>query len=96
MAGLMLVISFLLFFGGLGMWFVRLGTWPTYRDQAIDMMTWGLAVLVVLAILLMVVQFVQKNQGLAMFAIGVAIVIAVAFLAVKVSQAKGDGEEGGH
>lgn len=95
MVGLMLTLSFLMFFGGLGMWFVRLGTYPTYRDEAIKLMTWAVAILFVLAVLLAVVQFVQRHTALASFLVGVAIVIAVAWVAVKVSQTKG-GDENGH
>lgn len=93
--GLMLVLCFLLFFGGLGMWFVRLGTYPTYRDDAIRLMTWAVAIMFVLAVLLAIVQFIQRHAALASFLVGIAIVIGVAWLAVKVSQAKG-GEDKEH
>lgn len=95
MVGLMLTLSFLMFFGGLGMWFVRLGTYPTYRDEAIKLMTWAVVILFVLAVLLAVVQFIQQHTALASFLAGIAIVIGVAWVAVKVSQAKG-GDENGH
>lgn len=93
MVGLMIVIAFLCFFGGAGMWFLRLGTYPTYRDEAINLMQWAVAILFTLAILLAVVRFVQTNAALASFLVGVVIVIAVAFLIVKLSQAKGADED---
>jgi len=93
MVGLMLVAAFLLFFGGLGMWFARLGTWPTYRDEGISLMQWGVGVLFVLAILLAVVQFVQKHAALAAFLVGVVIVIGVAILLAKAQQAGGEDNE---
>lgn len=88
MVGLMLVFAFLFFFGGLGMWFVRLGTWPTYRDEAITLMQWGVAVLFVLAVLLAFVQFIQKHAALASFLAGVVIVIGVILVVLHLSQAK--------
>jgi hypothetical protein len=92
MVGLMLVFSFLFFFGGFGLWFTRLGTFPTYRDEAIKLMEWGVVVLFVLAVLLFVVQFVQKHAAVAAFLVGIAIVGAVAVLVIKTSETK-DPEE---
>lgn len=96
MVGLMLVFAFLFFFGGLGMWFVRLGTWPTYRDEAIRLMQWGVVILFVLAALLAIVQFVQKHVAAATFLVGIVIVIGVAWMVVTVSQAKGEDDEKKH
>lgn len=96
MVGLMLVFAFLFFFGGLGMWFVRLGTWPTYRDEAIRLMQWGVVILFVLAALLAIVQFVQKHVAAATFLAGIVIVIGVAWVVVTVSQAKGEDDEKKH
>ncbi len=93
MVGLMLVFAFLFFFGGFGMWFTRLGTYPTYRDEAIRLMQWGVVVLFVLAVLLFIVQFVQKHAAVAAFLVGIVIVAAVALLFIKASQAKGSEEE---
>lgn len=93
MVGLMLVFSFLFFFGGLGMWFVRLGTWPTYRDEAIRLMQWGVVVLFVLAALLAFVQFVQKHVAIASLLAGLVVVAIVAWVFVTLSTAKGDDEK---
>lgn len=93
MVGLMLVFSFLFFFGGFGMWFTRLGTWPTYRDEAIKLMQWGVVVLFVLAVLLFAVQFVQKHAAIAAFIVGVVIVAGFTWLFVQVSQEKSGEEE---
>lgn len=96
MVGLMLVFAFLFFFGGLGMWAVRLGTWPTYRDEAIRLMQWGVVILFVLAALLAIVQFVQTHVAVATFLAGIVIVIGVAWMVVTVSQAKGEDDEKKH
>ena len=90
MVGLMLVAAFLFFFGGLGMWFTRLGTYPTYRDDAIELMQWGVGILFVLAVLLAVVQFVQTHAALASLIVGILVVIGVALVVVSVSQMKGE------
>ena len=58
--GFMLTASLLVFFGGLGVYFTRLGTWPSNRDQGIKIMEWGVALLFVLVVILAVVQFFQK------------------------------------
>lgn len=88
MVGLMLVFAFIFFFSGLGMWFVRLGTWPTYRDEAIAYMQWGVVILFVLAVLLAVVQFVQEHTAIASFVVGIVLVVAVAWMVVTLSQSK--------
>lgn len=92
MAGIMLVVSILLFFGGLGMWFTRLGTWPTYRDEAIKMMAWGTSVLFVLAVLLALVQFIQNNLALASFIVGLVFIGLIVWFVLTVSASKKDDE----
>src|SRR3990167_4668604 len=62
-AGLMLTMSILLFFGGLGVYFTRLGTWPSDRDLAIKIMEWGGSVLFVLIVILAIVIYVAANTG---------------------------------
>jgi hypothetical protein len=93
LAGLMLVVSFLLFFGGLGMWMARLGTFPTYRDDAIVMMQWGVAILFVLAALLALVQFIQKNTDIAYMILGGVVVAVGIWIALTVAAQKPDEDE---
>jgi hypothetical protein len=93
LAGLMLVVSFLLFFGGLGMWMARLGTFPTYRDDAIMMMQWGVAILFVLAALLALVQFIQKNTDIAYMILGGVVVAVGIWIALTVAAQKPDEDE---
>lgn len=82
LVGLMLVTSILLMGGGLILWYVRLGTFPTYRDDAIHMMEWSVAILFVLVVLLGIAQFVQTHLALAMMAVGaVAAAVATYFVA---------------
>jgi hypothetical protein len=93
--GLMLVGSVLLMIGGLILWYVRLGTYPTYRDQAIEMMEWAVAILFVLAVLLGIAQFVQTHMALAMMLIGAAVALVVLY-AVGSSFFAGGEEEHEH
>ncbi len=95
-AGLMLVSSILLMVGGLGVWYVRLGTFPTYRDDAIVIMRWGVSILFVLVVLLGVAQYVQTHMSIAMLAIGVVIVAAIAYFVASTMMAGGGGEEEHH
>ncbi|MDB5238136.1 MAG: hypothetical protein JWM46_406 [Candidatus Kaiserbacteria bacterium] len=91
--GLMLAAAFLLYFGGLVVWFIRLGTWPTYRDEAIEYMQWAVAVLFVLVVLLALVQFVQNHTATAMLVLGFIIVGLVAWAVFTVASAPDASEE---
>lgn len=91
--GLMLVAAFLLFFGGLAMWFSRLGTYPTNRDEAIKLMQWGVVVLFVLAVFLALSQFVQKHAAAAAFVAGIVIVAAGIWVVFTVATAKEEGAD---
>ncbi len=90
--GLMLVASMLFMGGGLMLWYVRLGTYPTYRDRAIEMMQWAVAILFVLVVLLGVAQYVQTHMAVAIFALGTLIAAAVAYM-VATTMLGGGGEE---
>ena len=91
----MLVMSILLMMAGLGLWYVRLGTSPTYRDDAIQMMQWGVELLFVLVVLLSVAQYVQTHMAVSMMAIG-AVVAAIVVYFVGTNLMSGGGEEEEH
>ncbi len=91
--GLMLVTAFLLFFGGLVVWFIRLGTSPTHRDEAISIMEWAVAVLFILVVLLAIAQFIQNHTAVASTVLGFIIVGLVAWLIFTVLTAEGPSEE---
>lgn len=73
-AGIMLTLSILLFVGGFIMYLVRLGTWPTYREQAVEIMKYGVATLFVLIVVLGVQQFLMRHLLVAV-SIGALILI---------------------
>jgi hypothetical protein len=93
--GMMLVVSLLLMGGGLMLWYVRLGTYPTYRDDAIVMMQWAVAILFVIVVLLGVAQYVQTHMALSVMVIGAIIAAAVAYFVVT-NLVAGGGEEEEH
>jgi hypothetical protein len=83
--GLMLVASVLLMGGGFVIWIARLGVWPSYRDDAIHAMQWGVATLFTLVLILAVVRLVQNYTDTAMFLVGVLVIFAVVVIAIRVA-----------
>lgn len=91
--GLMLTAAFLSFGTGTILWAARLGTYPTYRDEGIRYMMWGVVVLFVLVILLAVVQFVQHHAAAAAFLFGVVVLILAGWMVLTVATAKEEKKE---
>ncbi|MFA7309465.1 MAG: hypothetical protein WC050_01035 [Candidatus Paceibacterota bacterium] len=91
--GLMLVAAFLCMGTGMLLWVVRLSTYPTYRDEGILLMMWGVAILFVLLVLLAIVQFIQFHAAAASFVFGIIILIAVAWFVIAVLMAKEEKKE---
>ena len=90
--GLMLVGALLTYGIGFVVWCVRLGTWPTYRTEAIKIMEWSVVILFVLVVLLGVVQFFQHHPRAAGYTIAV-ILLAIVAGVILVLAAKGGGKE---
>src|SRR3989344_4655331 len=82
--GLMLTAALLMFFGGLWVYFARLGTWPSHRDTAIKIMEWGVGILFVLIIILAIVQFSQKYPRIASMIVGGIVLLVVLYFAFTV------------
>src|SRR3989344_9367876 len=59
--GLMLTLSLVFFIGGFIIYLVRLGTWPTYREDAVELMKWGVSILFTLILILGVQQFLLSH-----------------------------------
>ena len=93
--GLMLVAAFLLYFGALAGWVARLGAYPSYRDEMIHLMMWGVAVLFVLVIILFLIHFVQVYQATAAFILGIILFLIVVWIIMTAvtSKPKKDDEE---
>ena len=91
--GLMLTAALLLFFGGLWVYFSRLGTWPNNRDEALKIMEWGVAVLFTLIILLAIVQFFQRYPKVMSMVVAGIVILILAGITLRVSMAKKEKEE---
>jgi|SRR3989344_4754166 len=91
--GLMLTAALLLFFGGLWVYFSRLGTWPNNRDEALKIMEWGVAVLFTLIILLAIVQFFQRYPKVMSMVVAGIVILILAGITLWVTMAKKEKEE---
>src|SRR3990167_6382361 len=59
--GLMLTVARVTYGIGAVIWIVRLGTWPSYRTEAIKILEWSVVILFVLVVLLLIVQFFRYH-----------------------------------
>ncbi len=94
--GLMLTVSILLMGAACLMWMVRLGTTPTYRDQAIHLMQWAIAILFTLTVILFIVQYVQKNTATAVYLIGFAVLAGIGWAIFVAMQGSGKDPDAEH
>ena len=81
--GLFLVATLLVFASGVFVYFVRLGTWPTHRDTAIEVMEWGISMLFILIVILGIVQFFQRYPGIALPLFAFVIIVIVGFFILR-------------
>lgn len=90
--GLMLTVALITYGAGFVIWITRLGTWPTYRTEAIKIMEWSVVILFVLVVLLAIVQFFQYHPREAAFVVsvivGLAIVGIIIFLVSRPAEKK--------
>ncbi|RJQ34689.1 hypothetical protein C4568_02045 [Candidatus Parcubacteria bacterium] len=93
--GVMLVTSILLFCGGFLMYLTRLGTWPTYREEAVEIMKWGVSVLFTLVIILAIQQFLLSNLTVAVTVLVLIFVALVFWAYMTATAAPPKKEEGG-
>lgn len=97
--GVMLSVALLTYFFGMVLWSIRLGTWPSYRTEAIKIMEWSVAMLFMLIILLGVVQFFQNHQQAAAYVVSALVLIGIVWAVVLIMSDSGDGHDkggGGH
>lgn len=80
--GLAVAASVLLMGGGFIMWIARLGTWPTYRDDAIRLMEWGVATLFTLIVVLGIVEFIQTHTSLTLYIVSVVVIVLVIWIII--------------
>ena len=91
--GIMLTVA--LFTYGLGfiLWLCRLGTWPTYRTEAIKIMEWSVVILFVLVVLLAIVQFFQNHRQAATWVVSIIIGIFIIWVIVYLAAHSGGGKK---
>lgn len=93
--GILLTVSLLMYFVGAMMWVTRLGTWPSYRTEAIKVLEWAVMTLFVLNVLLIIVQFFQKHAQAASYVLSAIIVLIVAWVIFKIAMGSGGEKEEG-
>ena len=93
LVGLMLTAALLAYGFGFIMWWIRLGTWPTYRTEAIKILEWAVAILFTLIVLLAIVQFFQRHPHEATYVISAVVIILVIWMVVYLVAHSGGGEE---
>ena len=89
--GLMLTVALLTYGLGFALWLCRLGTWPTYRTEAIKIMEWSVVVLFVLVVLLAIVQFFQYHPRQAGFVVSIVVGIIVIWVILYLAAHSGGG-----
>ncbi len=87
--GLMLTVALTTYFGGLVLWWTRLGSWPSYRTQAIKVMEWSVATLFTLIVLLGIVQFFQNHQQETLYVISVIVVVGIIWMVLAIAKGSG-------
>mgnify|MGYP003395054606 CR=1 FL=1 len=65
------------------MYLVRIGTWPTYRTDALSLMGWGLNILFVLVVLLAVQQFLARHLAFTVSLVALIIILLIVWLVIK-------------
>ncbi|MSU73895.1 hypothetical protein EXS56_02015 [Candidatus Kaiserbacteria bacterium] len=91
--GLMLTMAILTYGLGFFLWLCRLGTWPTYRTEAIKIMEWSVVVLFVLVVLLAIVQFFQYHPREAAWTVSVIVGIIIIWIIVYLAAHSGGGKK---
>ena len=94
--GLMLTISLLLFIGGFIMYLVRLGTWPTYREEAVQIMMWGESILFTLVLILAIQQFLLSHLIVAVTIGAVIVIFFLVWVLMQGSSGGGEKKNGAH
>ncbi len=90
--GLFLTVTILVFCTGLFVYFARMGTWPSHRDQAIQILEWGVGMLFVLVLLLAIVQWFERHTKTATFILAFLILVVVFGFIIRAA-ATGGGEK---
>ncbi len=91
--GIMLTVALLTYGLGFILWVVRLGTWPTYRTEAIRVMEWSVAIIFILVLLLAIVQFFQLHPREAAWAVSIIVGVIVIWIILYLAAHSGGGKK---
>ena len=91
--GVMVVMALLMYGGGFIMWVTRLGSWPSPRDEAIDIMAWAPTILFVLVVLLAIVQALQRYPQAGAYIVSILVLLIIAWVIVYLVRHAGGGED---
>lgn len=91
--GLMLTAALLTYGVGVIMWWIRLGSWPSYRTTAIRILEWAVATLFVLIVLLGIVQFFQKHPTAASYVLSAIVLVLIIWAVVYLMAHSGGKKE---
>lgn len=91
--GLMLTVALLTYGLGFFLWLCRLGTWPTYRTEAIKIMEWSVVILFVLVVLLAIVQFFQYHPREAGWTVSIIVGIIIIWIILYLAAHSGGGKK---
>ena len=83
--GILLTFTLLLFATGVGVWIARFNTWPSYRETAIRVIEWAIAMLFVLIILLAIVNFFQRHTTRALTLLAFVVIVAAAIFITRMA-----------
>ena len=91
--GLMLTVALFTYGLGFFLWLCRLGTWPTYRTEAIKIMEWSVVILFVLVVLLAIVQFFQYHPKEAGYVVSAIVAIVIIWIILYLAAHSGEGKK---
>ena len=91
--GLMLTVALFTYGWGFILWVCRLGTWPSYRTEAVKIMEWSVVILFVLVILMAIVQFFQNHPRQATYVVSLIVGVIIIWVIVYLAAHSGGGEK---
>lgn len=94
--GLMLTVALITYATGFAMWWIRLGTWPSYRTEAVRIMEWAVMILFTLVVLLGIVQFFQGHPHEATYVISAVVIALIIWAVLYLAAHSGGGGEKEH
>src|SRR3989344_3668673 len=93
--GLMLTVALVTYGIGAVIWIVRLGTWPSYRTEAIKILEWSVVILFVLVVLLAIVQFFQNHTREGSYVASIIVGLIIIWIILCLAAHSGGGKKKG-